>query len=135
MYALRAIQGLAVNTIKETEKELVAKAIEEGYLYREGDMLYTKILVSNVDDRKDLFASSSKLEGELPEIPIASIADRIADLIKKSIPEHLWGEWECANLLAALPILDALVEILIDNGILTPSENGIGAEGCWVSVK
>ena len=38
------------------------------------------------------------------------------------------------NILAALPILDALVEALIEKGLLVPPENGIGAEGCWMSV-
>lgn len=45
--ALRAIEGLDVNTLSELEKEHAAKAIECGYLYREGEMLYTKILVSS----------------------------------------------------------------------------------------
>ena len=40
-----------------------------------------------------------------------------------------------ANSLANLPILDAVVERLIELGLLTPPEDGIGAEGCWMSVE
>jgi len=28
-----------------------------------------------------------------------------------------------------------VVECLIEKGILTPPEDGIGAEGCWMGVK
>ena len=40
-----------------------------------------------------------------------------------------------ANSLANLPILDAVVERLIELGLLTHPEDGIGAEGCWMSVE
>jgi len=43
---IRAINGLAVEDLTEEEREQAAKAIECGYLYRDGNMLYTKILVS-----------------------------------------------------------------------------------------
>jgi hypothetical protein len=34
-----------------------------------------------------------------------------------------------------MPILDSVVEYLIEKGILTPPEDGIGAEGCWMYVE
>lgn len=40
------------------------------------------------------------------------------------------GKYSCG-----MPILDAVVECLIEKGILTPPEDGIGAEGCWMGVK
>ena len=40
-----------------------------------------------------------------------------------------------ANVLANAPVLDAVVECLIEKGILIPPEDGIGAEGCWMSVE
>ena len=49
------------------------------------------------------------------------------------IPDYLIGEWKYANHLASMPILDAVVECLIEKGILTPPKNGVGAEGCWMS--
>ena len=39
------------------------------------------------------------------------------------------------NDLASMPVLDTVVEELIEKGFLTPPENGLGAEGCWVSVE
>ena len=66
---------------------------------------------------------------------IEIVAEKIADLIKKSVPDYLLGEWRLANNLASMPIFDAVVECLIEKGVLTPPENGIGAEGCWMSVE
>ena len=63
------------------------------------------------------------------------VAEKLAELIKNALPEYLWGEWVYANTLANLPVLETVVECLIEKGVLTPPENGIGAEGCWMSVK
>ena len=59
--ALRAIDGLAVSSLTEDEKEYAAKAIKQGYLYREGDTLYTKILVSTMEDAERIFDISNRL--------------------------------------------------------------------------
>ena len=64
----------------------------------------------------------------------AFIPESLAKLIKSSVPEHLLGEWSFANSLANMPILDAVVECLIEKGIITAPEDGIGAEGCWMGV-
>ena len=133
--AIRAIEGLDVACLSDQAKEHAAKAIEQGYLYREGDTLYTKILVTTTDDRENLFKISAGLKNGYFDAEAETVAEKIAQLIKTSIPEHLWEEWRFANTLANLPVLDAVVECLIERGVLTPPENGIGAEGCWMSVK
>lgn len=132
--ALRAIDGLDVSSLSETEKEHAAKAIECGYLYREGDVLYTKILVNAMQDMDRLFAVSDGLYEGFFEEDAQIVAEKIAALIKKAIPDYLLGEWGFANDVARLPVFDSVVEILIEKGILTPPEDGIGAEGCWMSV-
>lgn len=132
--AIRAINGIDIKNLSEHDKEHAAKAIECGYLYREGDILYTKILVTSMSDMEHLY----DISGELKKYYLASagrIATEIAKLIYENVPEHLLGEWMYANDLADIPIVDALVNILIDKGILIPPENGIGAEGCWMSVE
>ena len=132
--ALRSIEGLDIASLSEDEKEHAAKAIEQGYLYRDGDMLYTKILVCNLPDREKLFDITDGLKKEFYTPDVEKLAENIAELLKKSIPDYLIGEWRYANHLASMPILDAVVECLIEKGILTPPENGVGAEGCWMSV-
>lgn len=132
--ALRSIEGLDITSLSEQEKEHAAKAIECGYLYRDGDMLYTKILVCSLSDRDNLFKISNDLQNGYFNADAEIVAAKVTELIKKSVPEYLHGEWKLANTLANMPILDAVVEVLIEKGILTPPENGIGAEGCWMSV-
>jgi len=133
--ALRAIEGLDITSLSETEKEHAAKAIACGYLYRDGDMLYTKILVNALSDRSRLFDISNALQNGYFDADAEIVAAKVAELIKKSVPDYLLGEWRFANNLANLPILDAVVECLIEKGVLTPPEDGIGAEGCWMSVE
>ena len=133
--ALKAIDGLAVESLSDVEKEHAAKAIEQGYLYREGDTLYTKILVNDGKDEKHLYDVTKRLHGESLTKEAATIAEKLADLIRKNVPEYLYGEWQLANMLANMPVLDALVEALIERGLLTPPENRLGAEGCWMSVE
>ena len=133
--ALRAIEGLPVDSLAENEREAAAKAIEQGYIYREGDTLYTKILVCTAEDRKKLFSVSGELKKGYFEKDAEKVAEKLAALIKSAIPEHLLGEWSFANSLANMPVLDAVVEALIEKGVLTPPENGVGAEGCWMCVE
>ena len=138
--ALRSIEGLDITTLSEEEKEHAAKAIACGYLYRDGDMLYTKILVNALTDNytlfeKDLFKISNGLRDGYFDTDAQIVAEKIATLIKKSIPDYLYGEWRFANILASAPILDAVVEHLIKKGLLPPPENRIGAQGCWMSVE
>ena len=132
--ALRAIDGLHISTLSESEKEHAAKAIECGYLYRDGDMLYTKILVCSEKDSDRLFEISKGLRKGFFEEDAKIVAEKIASLIQKVVPDYLLGEWRFANRLANMPVLDAVVEVLIEKGILIPPENGIGAEGCWMRV-
>lgn len=98
-------------------------------------MLYTKILVSALSERDRLFKISNGLQNGYFNADAEIVAERLAELIKKSIPEYLLGEWKFANRLADMPILDAVVECLIEKGVLIPPKDGIGAEGCWMSVE
>lgn len=132
--AIRAVHGLDVAALSESEKEHAAKAIESGYIYRDGDSLYTKILVNNINDDSKLFDISNRLSKEFFE-EAQCAANNLSDLIKKAVPDYLFGEWKYANLLASLPVLDSVVENLIEKGILTPPNDGIGAEGCWMSIS
>ena len=132
--ALRAIRGLAAGSLSEEEKEPAARAVEEGYLYREGDMLYTKILVNDMKDQHRLFAITDRLSHGYFEEPARIAAGKLSELFRREIPEHLLAEWRFANQLSSLPLMENLTEFLIGKGLLTPPADGIGAEGCWMGV-
>lgn len=133
--ALRAIDGLGIDALSELEKEHAAKAIESGYLYKEDNTLYTKVLVTSMQDNETLFDISKSLDVESFEDDAQIVAEKLAKLIKKNVPYYLLDEWRFVNYLASLPVLDSVVEVLIDRGTLVPPEDGIGAEGCWLSVS
>ena len=135
LMTIRAIEGLSVDSLSEDEKEIAAKAIEQGLLVRKGNTLYTKILVHDKKDGSRLFSTTIKLENGYFDEAAESIAKEIAALIKDSLPDYLIGEWRYANRLAGLPMWDALVEALIERGLLTPPADGIGAEGCWMEIE
>lgn len=133
--AIRAVYGLPIHDLSEDEKEIAAKAIECGYLYRENDILYTKFLVNKGKDSRSLFNTTNLLYDMMPEEPVNSIASKISQFVCQNLPEHLIGDYLYVNRLANMPVLDALVEALIDKGVLTPPENGIGAEGVWMEIE
>jgi len=144
--ALRAVEGLDISTLSEAEKEHAAKAVECGYLYREGERLYTKILVCKLKesvkchynsifyDAANQFYAASGPESCCDE-KTEEIAGKIADLIHKHVPEHLLGDYEAAAWLADLQVPDQLLGSLIEQGLLVPPKDGVGAEGCWIFVK
>ena len=132
--AIRAVEGLEVSSLSEAEQEQAAKAIAEGYLYREGERLYTKILICSYDDWMNLTKLNDGLiQDYKPEVE--AVAAEIALLIKKYVPEHVFGDYKYANGLAAMPVLNILIDTLIDKGFMTAPENGIGAEGCWLALQ
>ena len=133
--AIRAIDGIDVNSLSDIEKEQAAKAIECGYLYREGDLLYTKILAARLEDSEAIYKISQNLSDGYFDADAEEVAVRLAELFKSAIPAHLINEWQFANSLANMPILDAVIESLIEKGVLVPPENGIGAEGCWMFLE
>lgn len=135
LLALRAIHGLDSHSLSLEEKEHAARAIADGYLEREGDTLYTRILVHDLNDRKRLFAVSKGLDRRYFEREATVVAENIAALIRSCVPAYLLPDWKYANCLADLPVMDALIEHLIAQGILVPPEDGIGAEGCWMGVS
>lgn len=135
--ALRSVNGLDIAALSEKEKEHAAKAIECGYLYRDKDVLYTKILVSLKKDEKDLFriSRSISLDNGYIENVAEAIAKKLSEIFKKALPDYLHNEWSFANLLAGGMMPGEMIERLIERGVITAPENGIGAEGCWMIVE
>ena len=132
--AIRAIEGLAVSDLSEEERESAAKAIECGYIYREGDTLYTKIITYREDDSQEIMAFAENFARELREEWL-NIANDVAAFIRKVIPEHLIAEYRYVNDIANLPLFTKLTEALLERGLLKLPESQPGAEGCWMTVK
>lgn len=135
LLSIRAVNGIALSSLSQNEKETAAKAMEEGYLLRDGEMLYTKYLVYPMADyEKDAtFVINRDLGDTLAPVTDA-IADELSDLFRRILPPHLLCEYRFANYLAAIPLADSLIEAMLENGMLRAPENGRGAEGMWMAV-
>ncbi|MBP5250104.1 MAG: sigma-70 family RNA polymerase sigma factor [Lachnospiraceae bacterium] len=134
--AIRAIHGIDISTLSKLDKEHAAKAVECGYLFKDGDKLYTAILVNEAKDGERLFDVSQKLmDGPYLEKEAERVAEKIAGIIRKNVPDHLLPDWPRANDLANYPVFDSIVDALIEKGMLKVPENTPGSEGCWMTVE
>jgi len=135
MLAIRALKdGISMDTLSDAEREHAAKAIQSGYLYREGDMLYTKFLCETEAEDNYPTNADRALFAEISPI-CREIAEELSVLLRRIIPAHLLGEYPFANNLAGIPINDSVIETLIAKGLLTAPEGSIGAEGMWMRVE
>lgn len=132
--AIRAIHGLDIDCLDEREREYAAKAIEEGYLYREGDQLYTKVLAIREKDSGAYDALSDAVEA-VYEADAKMVAERLAAFINKHIPARLLEQWYWVCRLAHIPLQSVVMDALVENGYLIPPNDGIGAEGCLIMVE
>ena len=130
---IKAINGLPLSALTEDEKETAAKAIECGYLKKENDTLYPKILVSETDDiYGDIIRDFIDETDELVE----PVVDEIYKFIKKYVPKHLMGEYRLFVSMTACGLLDGMIEKCIELGTLIPPEKTPSAEGViMVTVK
>ena len=132
--AIKAINGLALSSLSADEKEHAAKAIEHGYIYRDGDKLYTKILVSKYWGGK-LYEISDGLDSGYFDAEAEKLASEIAALIYAVVPKHLLPEWYYFNEIAALPVVEKVIDYLTENGTLTLPETQTRSEGVWMCVQ
>lgn len=130
---VRAIGGLDIDTLSEAEKEGAAKAIECGYLRKNGNILEPKVVVIDYNDKK-AFNEFSTLRSANSEIAEA-MAKEFAEFIKTHIPQHLINDYSFYLQLIATPKTYAeMMQHFIDEGIITLPE-GLGAEGVVITVE
>ena len=132
--AIRAIHGLAIDDLTEREREYAAKAIEEGYLYREEDKLYTQILCIRRADGQLLYDILEPL-GQALEKDAREVARQLAGFIRDNIPDYLLGQWSKVCDIAHAPMQNVVMDALIEKGYLIPPKDGIGPEGCLLMVE
>ncbi len=130
---VRAIGGLNIDTLSEAEKESAAKAIECGYLRKNGNILEPKVIVLRKEDCGAFF-EFSKLRDANNEIA-EKLAEELAVFIKSHIPPHLINDFAFYLQLIASPKACAeIMQHFIDEGIITLPE-GLGAEGVVITVE
>lgn len=104
-----------------------------GYVDTGGTQCVVCGTISPMNEEQQLFDVSERLSKGYFERE-AQAAEQLAELIKKSVPKHLLGEWRFVGRLAAMRVSEHVAETLTKQGILAPIEDGINAEGCRMCV-
>ena len=129
---IKSINGLPLSTLSEDEKETAAKAIESGYIKKENDTLYPKILV--LENERILWDIVEDFLKEVTEL-VEPMVDDIYTFIKKYLPKHLTSEYRLFIMQTSIGLLDSIIEKCIELGTLIPPEKTPSAEGVIMTVK
>lgn len=135
LMALKAIGGIPVDTLSETEKEIAAKAIECGYLRKNGTALEPKIIVIDKKNDRDFYNLSFDFNHDMGKM-IEQIAAELSVFMRAHIPQRLLNEYQTyTELIAGVRILSKAIEECIAAGILSTPQSRIGAEGMLMIVE
>lgn len=134
LMVLRTIGGFEIDKLSESEKEIAAKAIECGYLRKNGNIIEPKIIVIDRKNDMDFYNLSFDFNDGMGTV-IEQIASELSEFMKTHIPEHLMNEYQIyTKLIAGVRILANVIEECINDGLLAKPENRIGAEGVLMIV-
>lgn len=132
---LRAIGGIAIDELSETEKEIAAKAIECGYLRKVGNIIEPKIIVIDRKNDMDFYNLSFDFNNDMGMV-IEQIAAELSVFMRTHIPEHLLNEYQIyTGLIAGVRILAKAIEECINEGLLVEPKHKVGAEGMLMIVE
>lgn len=135
LMVLRAIGGIGIDELSESEKEIAAKALECGYLRKNGNVIEPKIIVIDRKNDRDFYNLSFDFNNDMGAV-IEQIAAELSMFMRKHIPEHLMNEYQIyTRLIAGIRILAKSIEECIKEGLLTEPENRVGAEGVLMVVE
>lgn len=135
LMVLRAIGGIGIDELSESEKEIAAKALECGYLRKNGNVIEPKIIVIDRKNDRDFYNLSFDFNNDMGAV-IEQIAAELSMFMRKHIPEHLMNEYQIyTRLIAGIRILAKSIEECIKEGLLTEPENKVGAEGVLMIVE
>ncbi len=141
LLTIRCVDGLATSSLSEEEKEIAAKAIQCGYLQKNGDILEPAIVALTPESNRKLWNvldKTLKAAGTVPHTEGAtgiqklarSLAAELAEFMKKHIPPHLMEEYVSYNTcIASNHFFHDVVEACIGQGVLNAPKNPLGPEG------
>lgn len=131
LLTIRCIDGLPLSGLSDEEQEIASKAIQCGYLRKNGDSLEPAFVVLDSDTcgEKELWSLVDVLLENTQSLAHA-LAKDLAGFMKKHIPAHLKGEYPYYNTcIASNYFFHDVVEECISQGILNAPESPLGPEG------
>lgn len=134
LITLRSIGGLSIDSLSDDEKESAAKAIECGYLHKEGNTLTPKIVVFAEENENDFYNLLSGFNSAVNQLA-ETIAAELSGLIKQYVPKHLMGEYTMFSMASSIRILHETIEACIAADLLTVPGSRLCGEGVTMIVK
>ena len=135
LMVLKAIGGISIDELSETEKEIAAKALECGYLRKNGNIIEPKIIVIDRKNDTDFYNLSFAFVHDMGTV-IEQIAAELSAFMRTHIPEHLMNEYQIyTTLIAGVRILSKAIEECMNEDLLVVPENKVGAEGVLMIVE
>ena len=132
---LKAIGGMDINTLDETQREIAAKAIECGFLRKNGEILEPRIVAIEQKDWENFRNLLCEYYDSIEDIA-KEIAEEMYAYMLSHIQKHLLNEYKSYNLLVAgINLLNDLIEKCIAEDLLTEPQQRIGPEGVLLVVE
>ena len=132
---LKAIGGMDINTLDETQREIAAKAIECGFLRKNGEILEPRIVAIEQKDWENFRNLLCEYYDSIEDIA-KEIAEEMYAYMLSHIQKHLLNEYKSYNLLVSgINLLNDLIEKCIAEDLLTEPKQRIGPEGVLLVVK
>lgn len=132
---LKAIGGMDINTLDETQREIAAKAIECGFLRKNGKILEPRIVAIEQKDWENFRNLLCEYYDSIEDIA-KEIAEEMYAYMLSHIQKHLLNEYKSYNLLVSgINLLNDLIEKCIAEDLLTEPQQRIGPEGVLLVVE
>lgn len=132
---LKAIGGMDINTLDETQREIAAKAIECGFLRKNGEILEPRIVAIEQKDWENFRNLLCEYYDSIEDIAKMIAAELHAYMVSH-IQKHLLNEYKSYNLLVSgINLLNDLIEKCIAENLLTEPQQRIGPEGVLLVVE
>lgn len=132
---LKSIDGLSIDSLTESEKEIAAKAIESNYIKKVDNSLKPKVVTFEQKDEHSFEELAVKL-CEFDNNIINNIAKEISQYMRKHIQKHLLNEYQnylCLIAFARIPTI--LIEGSIKQNLLYKPNDRLGGEGVILIVE
>ncbi len=132
---LKAIGGMDINTLDETQREIAAKAIECGFLRKNGEILEPRIVAIEQKDWENFRNLLCEYYDSIEDIA-KEIAEEMYAYMLSHIQKHILNEYKSYNLLVSgINLLNDLIEKCIAEDLLTEPQQRIGPEGVLLVVE
>lgn len=125
---VRSVGGIKIESLREDEKEITAKAIECGYIRKNGDIIEPNVLIYD-NAHQGEFNELLTFGNELDDI-IEDIASELAEYIRTHLPKHLENEYlSYSALIASARLGSDIIEECIKANVITEPQNALCGEG------